>query len=297
MIVDAVIVTHEPDHVHLRQLADRLGQSCRTVYVVDNGSAEPPRSAAGADTGNVLVIENGRNLGLAAGLNAGIRASLSAGSDAVLLLDQDSMPANEMIAKLSAALETLTAQRRSIAAIGPVIRDARLGRDHPVRRTEGWHLRTSAIGAENARAVDYVLTSGSLLPRAAIETAGLMREDMFIDWVDIEWGLRARFRHGLDSFCVTDAVLDHRLGEVPARFAGRRFSARQATRHYYMVRNAFALWRQPWLPRAWVLRHLPETFARFGRLALTGRPYTRNLAAMAGGLRDGLSGRMGPYHG
>src|SRR5579884_1674245 len=97
----AVVVTFHPDQHALnnvRQILPQVGH----VVVVDNGSTdaqlEPFREAAKAL--GFELLENGRNLGIAAALNRGIAWAEKREHKFVLLLDQDSSPTAGFVAEL-----------------------------------------------------------------------------------------------------------------------------------------------------------------------------------------------------
>ena len=61
----------------------------RTVVVVDNGSTDGSQGFIQQQYPEVILIENGCNLGFSEGNNVGLRFALEAGADYVVLLNQD----------------------------------------------------------------------------------------------------------------------------------------------------------------------------------------------------------------
>ena len=93
--------------------------------------------------------------------------------------------------------------------------------------------------------VDFVISSGYLISLDAIDTLGLMNEELFIDYVDVECALRAK-QKGLRCivlWCLrsADAPLSR---EPPAVLMGRQFTFHSPLRHHYLFRNAIWLNRQ-----------------------------------------------------
>ena len=89
--------------------------------------------------------------------------------------------------------------------------------------------------------VDFLLSSGSLLPLSALANIGLMDESLFIDHVDTEWCFRAK-AHGFQLFGVCDAVMTHALGERRKEIwflRQRVVPFHKPFRYYYMFRNSF----------------------------------------------------------
>ena len=86
--------------------------------------------------------------------------------------------------------------------------------------------------------MSHAIASGTLMPASALRTIGLMQENLFIDWVDLEWCWRASNQHGYQTICTGDVVVEHTMGDGSVQFLGKKVSIRSPLRHYYMVRNA-----------------------------------------------------------
>jgi rhamnosyltransferase len=77
-----------------------------------------------------------------------------------------------------------------------------------------------------------------------------MREELFIDFVDIEWCLRAR-RHNYEIVAINKVRIDHHLGDYAVKFMGERYPIHSPLRMYYYFRNAIYLYRQRDLEFNW----------------------------------------------
>jgi len=127
-----------------------------------------------------------------------------------------------------------------------------------------------------------------------------MDERLFIDYVDVEWCLRAR-RAGWRCWGVPGARLDHHLGDAPLAVGGRRLrwhgrsvAERSPQRHYFLFRNGCWLVLHGALPLRWKLLESKRLATAFAAFALFARPRGAQIGAMARGALDGLRGRMGP---
>jgi len=297
-LIWSITVTFNPER-------ERFGTQIRLVQpqvdwsvVVDNGSAPETlawlRRLAAGDDARITLIELGQNRGIAAAQNAGIAAASIAGADCVLLLDHDSLPDPAMVRQLSGALETLQAHGTRVAAVGPCYEDTRQNNPPPFIRVSGGRLhRLACPHADTVNEVDYLIASGSLIPMPTLQAVGPMNEKLFIDYVDIEWGLRGR-QLGYRSFGICAASMDHDLGETPIRVFGRSIPTHSPIRHYYLFRNAVWLYRHSTLPRGWKFVDGYRLLLRLGFYALFARPRGQHLRAMLGGIVDGFAGRLGP---
>jgi rhamnosyltransferase len=119
-----------------------------------------------------------------------------------------------------------------------------------------------------------------------------MREELFIDYVDTEWGLRA-WREGYRLFGVCNATMRHGLGDRPYRFFGRYVPIHSPLRHYYLFRNTVWLYRQGWIPWNWKIATARSAIFKLLFFAIVPKDRLSQLRMMFRGLWDGWCGRMG----
>jgi rhamnosyltransferase len=293
--VYAVIISYHPDLDKLAFLLEALAPQVDGIVVVDNGSSESTLDWLYSKRISLpfRVISLGENLGIARAQNCGIRAVRDDGADYVILFDQDSAPAFNMVAQLVAAAMVQLGRGIKVAAVGPNYLDSRQGNPPPFIKVSGLTVRRQLCTTPDAVVdVDYLIASGCLIPMGTIDEVGGMREDFFIDYVDIEWGLRAKAQ-GFQSFGVCGAMMAHDLGDEPIEFLGKRYPLHSPLRHYYHFRNAVWMYRQSWLPLQWRLADGWRLLLKFGFYTLFAKPRFRHLVMMVKGVGHGLIGRMG----
>lgn len=320
--VGAVIVTYCPDESALRRLLVNLAPQIDFGVIVDNGSTNSPQISGLAGEFNIDLIECGMNLGIAAAQNRGIVYLLNRGADFVLLSDQDSVPAPNMVAQLLAtfqmtmssdgldphaiqeggeppasipvpAREFRSKPGRPLAAVGPVPLDERGASEHAlVYSFTKWGPKRRRVPAKGeVMEVPFVLASGCLISRSALLDVGPMNESLFIDHVDLAWCLRAWDR-GYRIIVDGSALLQHSLGDDKATLAwGREVHVQSAMRNYYMVRNTLYLEAAPFMPVEWKLGYLSYLVKYLGFYVLVGASHPDRWRQLAAGLRDGLRGR------
>ncbi len=295
-IVVGVVVTYDPDRQRLQALLQAVGPQVARVVLVDNGSGEDRIAWMRALTDSrVSLVELGSNQGIAAAQNVGISQARAGGCSHVLLLDHDSVPAETMVRELLHAVETVRPSGRGIGAVGPRYLDDLLDNPPPFIRVRGLRVERCPCPTDDTIVeVDYLIASGSLIPMATLDAVGPMAEDLFIDYVDIEWGLRAR-QLGFQSYGVCAARMAHDLGDAPLSFLGRKLPVRSPLRHYYHFRNAAWLYRSGNLPRHWKFADGLRLLLRFGFYALFAIPRRQHVRMMSRGIADGLRGRLGPF--
>lgn len=233
--VHAVVVSYRSDQRRLVQQFERLLPQVSAIVWVDNASGDDLRALKGRwPVERLHTIWLRDNQGIGAAQNRGIERALTLGATHVLLMDDDSLPAPTMVQHLLAAL----AAHPQAAAVGASHLDPRRQTERAPFSvvTEG---RLRWLGCSNTQQiweVDHVIASGCLIPAAVLQAVGGMREDFFIDWVDIEWCLRVRERGGR-IYGVCAAQLEHPLGDKVVRVLGHEIPWHAPWRHYYQARN------------------------------------------------------------
>lgn len=290
----AVVVTYQPDLSTLFKLLNSLDEQAVPVVIVDNGSSVDLTSVLAARTGKPVQLRLlGENRGIAAAQNEGLAWARKIGASHVILFDHDSAPERDMVEKLLACEQSLSAAGYRVASVGPRYMDDRQNNPPPFIRVQAGRLKrclSPEIG--DAVSVDYLIASGCLIPMGALEVVGDMAADLFIDYVDIEWGQRARSM-GYENFGCFSAKMAHSLGDEPIRFLGTAYPARSPLRHYYMFRNAVLLYRMRHVPLEWKWADGLRGILRFGFYALFAKPRLQHLKMMVRGVIDGLRGRSG----
>jgi rhamnosyltransferase len=236
----------------------------------------------------------GENTGIAAAQNSGIHQALATGASHIILFDQDSLPSAGMIQRLLSAEDKLIHDGLQVAAVGPVTIDERNGSVSPAVRYSYLGLRTIPVDLSNSTMVEshFLMASGCLIRASALSTVGLMREDLFIDWVDNEWGLRAR-NMGLRCYIVPEARMKHSVGDGVFILLGKQMHLHTETRNYYLLRNAIYLMRVRTMGLRWKLSFLPRLPLYLVIYPLLGEHKLRHFATLLRAVLDGMNGRLG----
>ena len=144
-----------------------------------------------------------------------------------------------------------------------------------------------------------LITSGCLIPMHVLCDVGGMREDFFIDHVDIEWCHRARAK-GYRIFGAFHAQMFQRMGDDRLKvwyFRWRYESAYSALRMYYRLRNFTILWKLNYVGWRWKVRASWYWLGFCYAQVVFGRDRANTLKMSILGVWDGLRGKMGKYLG
>lgn len=296
----AVVVTFNPDEPVFRRLLQATLRQVGTVVVVDNGSVRidvaAMCSSEDAGAGRIRYVPLGTNLGIAAAQNRGIEAAKAAGAEYVLLLDHDSVPADNMVAVLRQADRQLRDAGVEVGAVGAVAHDRRTGTTSKVvRMVRGRVQRIASQTSEPYIEADFLIASGTMIAISVLERHGMMNEGYFIDHVDTEWCLRVKAR-GMRLFAIPSARLEHALGDHVVRVwlgRWREVPVHSPARDYYMFRNTVRMLLTTPMSLAWRITHVfrLSQFAVFFGLGMS--PRLKRIRLMTRGIIDGIKGRGG----
>lgn len=271
----------------------RLDWSRHETIVVDNGSSDGSAEAIEARHPEATVIATERNLGFAEGNNVGLRAALEAGADYVLLLNNDTLVAPDLLAQLVSEAES----RPDAGVICPLIYyldppdriwyagarfDARRG--HNGRHTG--YGETDRGQYDRVREIGRATGAAMLVRRSVIEEVGLLDGELFLQVEDVEWSLRMR-RAGWRIFFAPAGKVWHRVSVA----TGGEHAPATA---YYEMRNTLAV-----CDRYAPLRGLSAARRRAAILAVQllharrARRPGENMRAVMHGWRDYRDGRLG----
>lgn len=284
--VCALVVTYHPDaQLELRVAA--VAAQVGAVILVDNGSDDEAlamlrRLALDPAIG---LIENGANLGVAQALNRGARQAEAQGFDWVLTLDQDSRVAPDLIEVLF-AVRAAHPEPERLAVLGAGFEEAATPAAPVTAAAEPWEE------------VEAVITSGSLFALSTYRKIGPFRDELFIDYVDIEYCLRARAL-GYRIARTRRALMSHEIGAPTGhRLLGalKWTTNHSADRRYYIARNDTVMLREQGRFRhgGWALKSLGRRLRTCKRVLLYERHKTAKIAATLQGWWHGIRGRMGP---
>jgi GT2 family glycosyltransferase len=261
------------------------------VILVDNGSAADALTRVRAEAAGITIIENGINLGFAGGNNVGIKRALTERADYVLLLNDDTEVAPDLVRRL---VETAEADP-AVGIVGPTIYYFEPG--DTVWSAGGmvdpsgvpYHLGVDQAvdQVERARDVDYVTGCAILVKREVIEKVGPLDERFFAYFEETEWCARSRGA-GYRVCHEPNARMWHKIGP----------DARQSSPVYLylMTRNRLLYLTCRGASRSTIARATVNIVRSVVSWQL--RPHHRGMRPFAGaailGLRDFFLGRFGP---
>lgn len=272
----AVVVLFHPEGDLLDRLRRVLAQVESLIVVANDAEGSARLDALDAD--RLTYLQLGHNLGLATALNKGLALAVERGVMWCLLLDQDTIIDPDLVGALADTWEACPGRER-VAMLAPNYRSPGGGRlAYP--HTPMWQLLETAV------------TSGSLVAMAAVREVGGMREDFFIEGIDIEFSLRLRAA-GLQLVASGRPLMTHGAGAAEER---RLFGRTVLVGHhspwrcFMQFRNlTWTLWRYGRQEPHWTRTALVSMLKRYCIVFLFERQRLRKAWAMLRGTFVGFA--------
>jgi rhamnosyltransferase len=245
-MIISIIVLYKPDKNIFNRLK-QLAKSSNKVIVILNQTDLFGSITLNIENTELVIL--GENIGLAKALNVGIKKAMNNQScEYVALFDQDSFldDANS-ISNITAIFEEYINDK--IGIIGHSNKDVKL-------KFEKKNLNF------DIEEVEDVITSGSVIPCHVLKNVGLMDENLFIDYIDYEWCLRAK-SFGYKIYKSNKNILSHNLGDKFIKIFGLRKPIHtNPIRKYYIIRNTLILLNRNYITLSWKTKHFLKLLYR-----------------------------------
>lgn len=285
----------------LQAVIDATRSQVATLVIVDNGSDDAVKEWLRAQS-DIVLLEQSCNQGIAAAHNIGIRWAVTNSYSHILLLDQDSIPSEDMVTKLVKGLEWLRQSGIDVSAVGPRFRDMASQVTSYFVRFDRLKIRKVWCQAQESQhpvPASFLISSGALIPLDTLAHVGEMDEKLFMDHVDTEWFLRASHM-GFHPYGICDALMTHSLGTSNRSFwfLGRRryIPVHSPLRCYYMFRNSILLYRRDYVPLLWITSDLLRRISLLAFYLLFMRRSGPYMPMIKTGVYDGWRGITGPFN-
>lgn len=294
----AIIVTYHPEKCTLQEQLYALLPQVDAAVIVDNNSSVEHLlwlSELCLQHEKLVLISLEQNFGIAKAQNEGIAWAREQEASFLLFMDQDSLPSANMVVDLYNCYQRLFSATSKIAAIGPRLEDKVTGKIFK-------HVKLGFLSGIEARctnkesvSVDILASSGSLVPIDAINNVGLMDEKLFIDYVDIEWGLRAKEKGWL-LIGLCNSKMKHSFGEKTIKFWFFGFKyvpVHKPFRYYYIFRNSIILHKRDYMGWRWKWVDLIRLLQITAFMSIVANERRKKIKMIWKGIIAGIRGETG----
>lgn len=293
--IAGVLVTYNPDISIFLSAIEQCSQQIETLYVIDNFSDNRASIIKSiTNFSNIKLISLSSNQGLAAAQNIAIeKITESDFYTHIILFDQDSVITNGFINALIVDCMELERKGNKVGAIGPSFYDPVNNESYPATLYRGPFISRITLTDEPIAAT-YIIASGCLFSINVLRDVGFMKAELFIDYIDVEWSLRARSK-GYKVYITPNARMAHTIGDARKNVLGRNISVHSPFRRYFLIRNSFLMMRLDYIPLGYKIRELMFNILRFTVALIHSKEKKKVVKYSFYGLLDGLKGVSGPF--
>ena len=286
-----IFVLYQPSEDFLDNLI-KARATCPNVVAVDNSPEADVHLHEHLREQGMQVIFNRNDGGLAGAYNKGAEILLAQQCDVIFLLDQDSDIDASFFDKM---MQASTELDTDMFLIGPKIYEINLEKCMPIfppgkRFPKPLRIDEQTLGLFPTLCI---ISSGSAISAAAYRKLGAFREDYFIEYIDIEYSLRASSQN-VPVYMNAAVTMQQTTGHIERH--GKLFTTNHAAwRRYYGARNAVHCL---YLYRAhWGLHWVSGLLAIHQALCvlLFDPQKLKKITAITCGYLDGVFGRLGTF--
>ena len=284
----SVTVTYNPDIECLKKQLQSLANQVDFCTVVDNGSSNIDEIEAMLTYLHFDLVKLDKNYGLAYAQNYGIKLAIEKGALYLLLLDQDSILDNGFVNSLKSIY-----LKYNVGILGASFYDPHKNNVYPGTSYKGPFISRDKIN--EITDVTFVIASGSFFSKEAFQKIGCLKNELFVDYIDVEWSLRAKYL-GYRVAMTNKATMSHTIGDARINILGRTISQHSALRRYYLVRNSFYMLRLKYVPGGYKLRELFLNVLRSAIALVLNKNKKDTAKKIMQGIADGVRGKYGSYY-
>lgn len=259
------------------------------IILVDNASQNQEGKSLKKSFPEIELIENPENLGFSGGNNVGIRYALEQGFSHIMLLNNDTEVEHEFLGEMIRKFH----QNPRLGVVQPLI----LFLNDPKKIWSAGGKWLPSIGKAitlgdrepvadyrfKKSALDWATGCCMLISREAILKTGLLNEQYFAYFEDVEWSLRFK-KAGFEIALAEKSVIYHEAGASSKKTHSEGTLSPRV--FYYNVRNQFLLLRGQNVP-AGIIYHFFRFLAWTGYFLVRGK--FKKMKSVFKGIRGGLS--------
>lgn len=243
--------------------------------IVDNSDIKNEISDYFRKNSNYIYIDMNGNKGIATALNKGADFLKSINCDYILTMDQDSQFPTSYYYQI-------------------------------IKLVNKYHNIYSIIGlnfneknddtSDDIVEVPYWLTSGNFVNLADFFCFGKFEDDLFIDYVDIEYGYRL-YKNKLKVCYLKGFSINHKIGNpIEINIFNKTYYAMNHSpiRYYYRYRNSYYLYLRD--KKFFRKEFFKEIFVNIPKMVLFENKRMEKIVMIIKGLNDGKHKKLGAYN-
>lgn len=236
------------DTVECLESVKQLSYPNYKIIVVDNNSSDGSVEEIRKRFPDIILIESERNRGFAGGNNLGITYALYHEADYVWLLNNDTVVDRQALSALVSRMQEAPRigicgskliyyhQRDTIQVLagGSYNKWFSLAK----KFGEGQSITRIIDQKDIEERLDFIMGASMLVSRYFLEKVGLLGEEYFLYYEEIDWGIRAG--SDFDLGFAPESIVYHKEGASTGA-SNRNKNSKSRLSDYYLVRNRFRL--------------------------------------------------------
>jgi len=252
------------DTVECVESCQRLAYDGVRILIVDNGSTDGSESFLRKRFPTVEFLQTDQNLGFAGGNNAGIRYALERGADYVWLLNNDTVAAPDSLSELVAVADM--DERTGIVGSKICYYDDPskiwfAGGIWDKHRSFTSHRGINEVDTgqyDDISAVGFISGCSLLASSIMIKEIGMMKEDYFLYWEDVDWSATAGER-GWKVLIAPRSRVRHKVSSST--------NDKSSLQSYYFMRSGLLFFQRhaPWKIAPFFLRAVSYAISCYRR--------------------------------
>lgn len=218
--IGAGIITYNPEIKLLNKNIESINEQVDKLIIFDNGSQNLDDIKKVCEKYNIELLRSNKNIGIAAGLNKVFNYYIqNQDSWWILTLDQDTVCQQNLVKKLKLHC------KENVGIVSPNFVNRGAEKEYSIKK--------------DIEYVEWTITSASLTSVYAWKKIGGFDENLFIDSVDTDFGMRLN-KNGFLVIKDNSVSISHKIGNSQLRrFLGKTYCIQNhnSFRKYYIARN------------------------------------------------------------
>lgn len=271
--IGSCTIIYNPDNKVIENI-DTYSALMEKCVIVDNSDYKTSINDYFKNNSKYIYIDLNGNKGIAFALNRGIEMLLSCGMEYALTMDQDSefptMYYNDII-------KLIEYYKKDYSVIG---------------LNYNTDIDTSISKIND---IPYWLTSGNFLNIQDFYKVGMFMDDLFIDYVDIEYGYKLD-KNNLKIGYLEGYSLNHIIGNpIKIQLFNKTYFAMNHSpiRYYYRYRNSYYLYLKD--KKFFKEKFFKEIFVNIPKMVLYENNKISKIKMIKKGIKDAKNGVLGKY--
>lgn len=283
----AIIVTFNIGEKFLENYLTVENQVEKIIIIDNNSNKETKKVLNEIELKNprVKVIYNLENFGLAKAQNIGLEYIKKYKYDWILLLDNDTKLSLNYTINMLREYEALD-NKEHVGMLVPNVKELQIEKENKFIIYKNGVIKRKKMKEKILSDILVAIASGSLIKVEVLNKIGFMKEDFFIDFIDIEFSLRMNSLE-YKIIGIKNAEIYHNLGNRTRKLV--YLNNHSPIRRYYLYRNRIKVWKEYFKDfPIYVIYEFFVSIIEFIKIICLEKSKKENFINIIRGIKDGV---------